>query len=335
MTVPPPGGPGAEAAGRFRLGRPGDADGGPNVRMMAVSLVLAVGMWFTFGLRESYVVTIPVALSVVGVPAGQALREAPPTVARATFSGEGWRLMLLDRSTPVVPLDADAASVDLERAVLASGLATDVVLQSVRPKVVRLALEPEARRRVAIRLVSDIRTADQYGLLRPPRLLPDSVEVVGAASLVAALTSWPTDPLRLVGVQASATIMLGLADAGGGLLTPSVRTTTVQVPVAEFTGGERLVTVRVVNVPRGIAAVRTEPATLRARYRVPLTENDLFGRARDAAGFEAVVDYRDIARDTTSGTVSVAPRVPAGLDVRDVTLQPSRVEYFIVRPPTP
>ena len=337
MTAPPPGGQTAGAPGRFRLGRPGapDAGAGPNARMMAVSLVLAVGMWFTFSLRESYVVTVPVSLNVVGVPAGQALREAPPTVARATFSGEGWRLMLLGRSTPVVPLDADAPAVDLERAVLASGLATSVVLQSVRPKTVRLSLEPEARRRVPIQLVSDIQTADQYGLLRPPRLLPDSVEVVGAASLVAGLTSWPTEPLRLTGVQTSQTVALALADAGGGLLTPSVRTTTVQVPVAEFTGGERVVSVRVVNVPDGIAAVRTEPATLRARYRVPLTENDLFGRARDAADFEAVVDYRDIARDTTSGTVSIAPRVPPGLDVRDVTLSPSRVEYFIVRPPTP
>ena len=308
---------------------------GPNVGAMAISLVLAVGLWFTFGLRETYVVTVPVALRVVGVPAGQALRAAPPASARATFRGEGWRLMLLARSTPVVPLDADAPSVDLERAVLASGLSANLTLQGVRPKTARLSLERVARRRVPIRLVSDIRTAPSYGLLRPPRLLPDSVEVVGAASLVAALTSWPTARLVLDDVQAATTRTVALADPFGGLLAPSVRMTTVQVPVAEFTGGERLVDVRVVNVPRGIAAVRTEPAQLRARYRVPLTENDLYGRARDAPDFFAVVDYRDIARDTTSGTVSAAPRVPAGLDVRDVALSPSRVEYFIVRRAAP
>ncbi|HEX8298483.1 MAG TPA: hypothetical protein VF594_04915 [Rubricoccaceae bacterium] len=302
---------------------------------MAVSLVLAIGLWFTFGLRETYVVTVPVALRIVGVPAGFALSEPPPSSARATFRGEGWRLMLLARTTAVVSIDADAPAVDLERAVLASGLSANLTLQGVRPKTARLALDREARRRVPVRLVSDIRTAPSYGLLRAPRLLPDSVEVVGAASLLDRLTSWPTVALVLDDIQTPTTRTVALADPFQGLLTPSVRSTTVQVPIAEFTGGERLLEVRVVNVPAGIAAVRTEPAVLRARYRVPLTENDLYGRARDAPDFFAVVDYRDIARDTTSGTVTAAPRVPRGLDVRDVALSPSRVEYFIVRQAAP
>ena len=41
----------------------------------------------------------------------------------------------------------------------------------------------------------------------------------------------------------------------------------------------------------------------------------------------------DIARDTTAtdGQVPVSARVPEDLDIRDVTLQPSRVGYFIQR----
>ncbi|HEX9951787.1 MAG TPA: YbbR-like domain-containing protein, partial [Rubricoccaceae bacterium] len=223
--------------GASRAAPPGAAsDGrradGSNVGAMAISLVLAVGLWFTFGLRETYVVTVPVELRVVGVPAGQALRAAPPAAARATFRGEGWRLMLLARSTPVVPIDADAAAVDLERAVLASGLSANLTLQGVRPKTARLSLERLARRRVPVRLVSDIRTAPSYGLLRPPRLLPDSVEVTGAASLVEGLTSWPTVRLVLDGLQAPTTRTVALADPFGGLLMPSVRSTTVQVPIA-------------------------------------------------------------------------------------------------------
>ncbi len=316
---------------------PSDAEprSGPNVRAMALSLVVAVGLWFTFGMRETYTVTVPVTLRVVGVPEGQALASPPPQTARATVRGEGWRLLFLTRTVPTIPLYADAASVDLERAVLAAGLPAGVDLQSVRPKSARLALDAQIQRRVPIRLVSDLRTDPGYGLLRPPRLLPDSVTVTGARSLVSRLDAWQTEILEAHEVQASFARTVALRDTFAGLVAPNVRSTTVQVPIAEFTGGERDVAIRVINLPAGVAGVRTEPATLRARYRVPLTADDLYGRARSAAGFVAVVDYRDIARDTTSGTVAASPRVPAGLDVRDVTLSPSRVEYFIVRRAAP
>lgn len=307
----------------------------PNLAAMALSLVVAVGLWFSFSMRETYTVAVPVSLRVAGVPEGQALSARPPATARATFRGEGWKLLLLSRSAPVVPLYADAASVDLERAVAASGLPPGVDVQSVRPRTARLAFDRQVSRRVPIRLVSDIRPVPSFGLLRPPRLLPDSVTVTGAAGLVAALAAWPTERLDAADVREPLTVTVALRDTLAGLVTVSARTTTVQIPIAEFTEGVRTLRVRVVNVPRGIAGVRTDPARVRATYRVPLTADDLYGQAQTAAGFVAVLDYRDIARDTTSGTVAVASRVPAGLDVRDVALAPSRVEYFLVRRAAP
>ncbi|HEX8386419.1 MAG TPA: hypothetical protein VF576_09560 [Rubricoccaceae bacterium] len=298
---------------------------------MLVSLVVAVGLWLTFSMREAYTVDVDVALRVAGVPEGQALSAAPPAFARATLRGEGWKLLVLSRSAPVVPLYADGASVDLERAVAASGLPPGVDVQGVQPREVRLRLDRRVSRRLPIRLVSGVRPAPSFGLLRPPRLLPDSVTVTGAAGLVAGLRAWPTVRLDASDVRAPLTRTVALQDTLAGLLVPSVRTTTVQVPIAEFTEGVRSLAVRVVNVPAGIAGVRTEPSRVRATYRVPLTRDDLYERARTSSGFVAVVDYRDIARDTTSGTVPVAARVPAGLDVRDVALSPTRLEYFIVR----
>jgi hypothetical protein len=302
---------------------------------MLLSVAVAVGLWFTFSMRETYTVSVDVGLRVVGVPAGQALTASPPAVARATLRGEGWKLLVLTRSSPTVPLYADAPSVDLERAVAAAGLIPGVDVQSVQPREIRLVLGREVRRRLPIRLVSGIRPAPSFGLLRPPRLLPDSVTVTGAETLVAGLDAWPTVPFEAADVRASLTRTVALRDTLVGLLVPSVRTTTVQVPIAEFTEGVRSLPVRVVNVPAGIAGVRTEPSRVRATYRVPLTRDDLYEQARTTTGFVAVVDYRDIARDTTSGTVPVAARVPAGLDVRDVALSPPRVEYFIVRRAAP
>ena len=67
---------------------------------------------------------------------------------------------------------------------------------------------------------------------------------------------------------------------------------------------------------------------MRASFRAPTGE--AFARVQES-GFRAVVDYADIARDTTSGVVTVGARLPDGIDARDVRLEPSRVEYFLVR----
>ena len=304
---------------------------GPNVPAMLLSLAIAAGLWVTFSMRETYTVAVDVPLRVAGVPDGQALAALPPPAARATFRGEGWKLLRLTSAAPAVPLYADAATVDLERAVAASGLPAGVDVQSVRPQSLRLTLDARVSRRVPIRLVSAVRPAPSFGLLRPPRLLPDSVTVTGAARVVDRLASWPTAVLEADDVRAPLTRTVALADTLAGLVTASVRTTTAQLAIAEFTEGVRSLPVRVANVPRGLAGVRTEPARVRATYRVPLTRDDVYEQARVAVGFVAVVDYRDIARDTTSGTVAVAARVPPGLDVRDVVLSPSRVEYFLLR----
>ena len=63
----------------------------------------------------------------------------------------------------------------------------------------------------------------------------------------------------------------------------------------------------------------------------PETLEEEFERASSTPDFVAEVDYMDIARDTALGTVSVRPRIPAGLPVRQVRLSPSRLEYFTVR----
>lgn len=303
----------------------------PDALAVAVSILVAVVLWFTFSMREDFTVEADVALAVARLPEGQALAARPPPTARATFRGEGWTLLALTRARSTVALVADGPGVDLVRAVSASGLPAGVRVENVRPRAVDLVLEPRVERRIPIRLDERIGTAPSFGLLRAPRLLPDSVTVTGAASVVRGLTAWPTETLIAADVRAPLTRTVALRDTLGGLVELSVRSTTVQVPVVEFTEGRRMLRVVVEGAPPG-GGVRVEPAEVRASYRVPLA-SQAYEVAESAPGFVAVVDYAEIVRDTTDGRVRVRPRVPPGLDVRDVSVSPSRVDYFLVRRP--
>ena len=298
---------------------------------MVLSLVVASVMWFSFSMRETYPVTLRVPIEIVQTPPGTALRESPPEDVTVTLAGDGWTLLTFTRNPPTIRVEAERSTVDLAASLREAGLPAGVQVQSVQPAIIELALDTRTRRRLPIRLRQNIQTQTSHDLIGPPTLSPDTVEVTGAQSLLAVLDDWPTDVLDLEDLDQSTTQIVALADTFGGLLRPAVDGTRVRVDVGEFTEGRRRLDIRVENLPPGVAGVRFDPDEVLAVYRTPL-EGAVYDLALTTPGFYAVVDFFDIERDTTDGEVPVSAKWPAGLDVRDVTLQPSRVGYFIQRP---
>lgn len=343
MTPVAPPRPSSRLAVRERLRAllPGtkDADDSPEPvsrrwLAMALSLIVALVMWFSFSMRGTYPVTMRLPIEVMRTPPGQALSKAPPSTVTVTLSGDGWTLLSLTRNPPVLNIVADGSTVDLNAALQESGLPAGIQIQSIQPQTIELALDTRTTRRLPIRLRRRIETKPSYDLRRPPTLSPDSVMVTGAQSLLGGLEDWPTEVFVATGVERDLRRRVALSDTFGGLLSPSVSGTVVTVEVGKYTEWDRDLIVEVENLPPGILGVRFDPARVRARYRVPL-EGDEFDRAETSRQFRAVVDYFDIARDTTDGQVSVSARWPADLDVRGVTLLPNRVGYFIQRPAAP
>ena len=297
---------------------------------MLLSLVVAAILWFSFSMREDYTVPITVPVDVASTPSGTALREPPPREATVTLRGDGWSLLGLARRPPLVRIAARSETVDMAQAV-AEALPTSagaVEVQSVQPSVVELRFDTRTSRRLPIRLRERIQTAPPYGLLRRPQLQPDSVSVTGAQSLLGGLTDWPTDVLVLERVREDLTREVALSDTFGGLLTPSVRSTVVQLSVGEYTVGTRSLPVTVENLPPGVAGVRFSPETVEAEFDVPAV-GAAYDQALTSDAFRAVVDYADIERDTLDGSVPVSVRWPDGLNIRDVSIDPGTVGYFI------
>lgn len=296
---------------------------------MVLSGVIAVFLWFFFSMNASYTIDVEVPLEF-SLPQDMALSARPPRQARVTVQGDGWSLIPLVRTPQSVRTRVSSATVNVESAIRDSRQFSDVVIQGATPERVELQMEDREARLLPIRLVRQFTMAPSYDLLRPPRLSPDSVMVSGAASVIGSLLDWPTVPLVREGVRDSFSTVVALSDTLEGLIVgKSPQATLVSVPVAAFTQGERMLEVAVRNLPAGVAAVRTEPARIRATYSVP-AEQRADELARTATDFRAVVDYADILRDTTSQTVPVSVQIPPSLDVRNVSLDVRRVEYFIV-----
>jgi hypothetical protein len=298
---------------------------------MALSIAVAFVLWLTVNMRETYTITVESPLEVVSLPEGQALRDPVPRTVRVQYEGVGWDLLNLRRNPPDVPLYVDGPAVDLVNAAAESArLPLGVAVRSVQPAALELELDAAVTRRLPVRLTGDLDFAPGYGLLRPPRLDPDSVVVSGARSLVGGLRAWPTAPLALAGLRRSVSTVLPLSDTLEGLVRLSADRALVGLEVGQFTEGSRTLEVRVEGVPPGVSAVRLIPGRVRATYLVPI-EGDHYERAEETGDFYAVVDYADIVRDTAAGTVPVRPHVPEGLPLKELHLEPRRLEYYTVR----
>ncbi|MDX1438289.1 MAG: CdaR family protein [Rubricoccaceae bacterium] len=307
------------------------ADSKRKIVAVLCCFLVAFALWFTVSMRETYTVTVQSPISIVSLPAGQALTSSPPGVVNVQLQGVGWDLLALSRKPPEVRVSAEEAEVDLLQATVeTSQLPAGVFVQSVQPQVVSLSLDSEASIRVPVELVGKVETEPPYGLIREHSLAPDSVTVTGARSILAEIDSWPTETVSLDGLRQPRSVSIALSDTLAGLVRLSEEDVRLTVHVAQLTEGSRMLTVVPINVPEGVSEVRFIPGRVRATYDVP-TEGTDYDDAREAEDFYAFVDYADILSDTTAGTVPVHVRVPEGLLIQNVRLDPRRLEYFTVR----
>jgi hypothetical protein len=291
-----------------------------------MALVVAFVLWFTFSMRESYLVVVEVPLVVDRLPEGRALGQAPPERARVTVQGEGWELLKLRRRPPDLAIGATDERVDVYAAASESNrFPPGVSVQSVIPSSIVLDLEPRITRTVPVRVRTQLATAELYDFLGTPTVEPDTVQVSGARSIVNTLQYWPTVPVVREDVNRSFTAAVPLADTLRGLVATSVSQVRVSVPVALFTEATRELEVRTEGAPPGTDPIRLIPSRVTATYRIPV---DQFDRSRETEAFYAFVPY-DVALGDTSGTVQPLLHLPEELYVRDARVEPRRLQYRI------
>lgn len=292
---------------------------------ITVCILIALLLWFTLTMQESYTASFDLPTRIVNLPADTALTELPPRRVRVQVRGEGFQLLQLRYNPTPVPINAAVDQVDLEA--IGTQLPKGLELQNVSPRQFDLRKEPRITRQIPIRLDSRIVTPETYDLMAPPQLSPDSVVVSGARSIVERLSTWPTEPLTVEALRDSLVTRVALKDTLDGLVqlvsTSSTRVTAVSRP---FTEGSREIDVEVTGVPTTQRVVRLDPSTVKVRYRVPLAQ---YEAAQQAPDFFATVAYEEIRADTT-GRIRPEVHLPNDLTLRDVAVIPPVLGYFEV-----
>ena len=289
--------------------------------LISICVLIAVVLWFTLSIRETYTVAIDMPTMVSNLPDDTALATLPPEMVQVQLRGEGIELFRFHFNPPTLLIDAAKDEVDFTSLV---SLPPGVVAENFSPRVFQLQKERRISRKIPIRSQADIETAETYDFFELPVLMPDSVIVSGAQSIVNGLKEWPTVHYQRSGLRDSLRVTIPLVDTLTGLVTLSRTATTLKAVAIEWTEGRRELRVEVTEVPTTQRIVQLEPPTVRVTYRVPLSQ---FEQARDARDFYATVPYTVMRADTTG---YVRPRIhqPSELWLRNVEYFPSTLRYY-------
>jgi hypothetical protein len=301
----------------------GDDDTSRRGLPMAVCILISFVIWLSLTLQEPRTVSFEVPTRLVNMPADKALTDVPPSTVRVKVSGEGRQLIWLYMNPPTLPIDAANSEVNVAAA-LDLAQEAGVQIESVEPQRVDLVKEPRVERTVPVASRVDVRLPPAHELLHPPRLMPDSVQVTGAASVVGVLEAWPTESRVLDGVTDTVETTVALLDTLSRLTERSTESITLRVEAGKFAEATREIDVDVTGVPSNQNLVALDPSTIRVRYRVLFDQ--LFESQR-VSNFFATVPYSQIRSDTT-GYVEPRIHTPPNLVIRDPEPLPARLQYY-------
>ncbi len=289
--------------------------------IITLCVLIAVVLWFTLSIRETYTIEVEMPTQVANLPEDTALVALPPATVQVQVSGEGFDLFGLRLNPPTLLMDAQAKEVVLEDLV---SLPQGIKNEGVTPRRFVFQKEPRISRKIPIRSRALVEAAELYAFFDVPVLTPDSIVVSGAVSIINDLQEWPTEVFSHTGLQDSLVVTLPLADTLAGLVQKSPTETTLTTVARKYAQWQRVLLVKVREVPTTVRVVSFEPPTVKATYIVPLSQ---FDQARDDEDFYAWVSYAAILADTT-GRVRPEINRPEGVSFLYINIYPSTLQYF-------
>lgn len=295
------------------------------IAVFGVAYVVAIGMWMLINLDNEYGMNLKIPLMYGDFPEGKAPVESLPEFVEASVSGEGWKLLSLFGSAPRVPVNVNEEDlVNLTQAVQnqLSGV-SGLNVTRVRPPSVRIQLDERITRKVPVRPEIGIDFRRQFGPVGSTRIIPDSVSVSGARSLVEGIQHWPTRPRNFSDLNQSLDIRLAL-EPTNELISLSTNEVNFRLEVSEFTEGEMRVPVLLRGGDESLN-YSLSPSSVMVRFDVPIGQ---YSAALDQLLFDAYVNFNEILEDETGFIEPNVIILEKDFEVRIRSVQPRRVSYF-------
>ncbi|MCB0725629.1 MAG: hypothetical protein KDC73_13115 [Ignavibacteriae bacterium] len=298
-----------------------------NFRLYLFSFGFAFILWLYLKFNVAYNIELSIPLHV-HVTNNQALSENLPENITVVASGKGWDLLnLMISRDKDFSLDLSNIKNDTKlntRQLLSERLdvPSNVSIVSVDPETINISFEKVFKKYVKVRNNVALQLADGYEIIGEPRIIPDSVLVSGASSIVSNIKYLSTEYKLVKDVKENVTETVAIKDTLSNIIRiePSMVSVTFEVDLlAERKFNDLDITIE--NLPDD-KEVLLVPPKLGLSLRGGVNElADI-----NPGDIKVIVRYGDIENDSLG---FIIPEIILPIEASIISLTPEKLQYII------
>lgn len=298
------------------------------IHIIVATTLFALLVWFSVSMSYQYQTTVSAPIEVQDLPAGKAIKSKLPKHVQLKFRGDGWRLAALLFGTKLkfaidlTALPSGQKVITLNDLSERISLPIGVQATDMKPESVYVSLDTYFEKKVPLIPNYTISFREGYAQVGPVVLIPDSVSVGGAESIVRNIGSWALPHHEIDDLRNSVNTTFPLVDTTAYQLSFRPQEVIVRINVQQF--AEKVfsgIPVEVTDLPFN-REVLLSPPKIEIVVRGGIEQlSDL-----TSEDFHAVIDYTSILQNK-SGTLSPSVESPAGVHI--VSKRPDALQYII------
>ena len=298
--------------------------------IVVLSVAFGILVWFSVAISDEYQVTVQAPLRIENVPPGKAISSSIPPTLTLRLHGKGWQMASalwmsdLALTFPVQMFTGGKRAITFSDVAEKLSSKIGVQLVEMSPDSIFVQLDQQMQKTVPIVLDCQMTFRDGYGQVGQTVVVPDSVTVFGAGTVLRSIDSWSTVRGAFENLRAPLETDLQLAPAGSRVVVlsvPQVHISADVEPFAEKTVSGLVVEVKEVAPSRELILI---PPKIDVVIRGGIRQLSTIA----ADDFHVSVDYRDVVVDS-SGYVDATILAPPGVQV--VARKPEHLQFVVRR----
>lgn len=298
-----------------------------NIIIFVNTFIFSVLIWFYINMNLTYSHVINVPLEVT-YSKNQAISSELPSNVEITIKAKGWELIsIMLMKEPKYLLDVSGYKKDgsiylSQNAVDALQFPSGVIVQNVDPDIIEFTFDNIITKYVKVEANTVVNTKTGYIVVGSPRIVPDSVKLTGARSVISKIKYLSTIYREFNGIGSSFSRDIEIQDTLANLIKVEPKVVNVFYRIelyAEKTFEDVEVSVR--NVPED-KEVLIVPPKIKVSLRGGVEQlSKLF-----SSDIKALIDYSQIVSDEQG---YVVPRLELPENLNVIQLEPEEFQYIV------
>lgn len=296
--------------------------------IILATILFAILLWASVSMTYEYTTFVSLPVQLKNLPANSALKKTLPKSVTMKLKGTGWHLLKYTITSEKIFL-IDASYFSKSSIVYTNYIISDyfllppeITLLDSSPDSIALEIDVSSEKKVKVIPDVDVEFSDGYGQIGVASILPDSVVIRGAKSILDTLNEWTTEKKNFVEISKPLNTTLKLTEPLQYILNLEQSEINYSInvqPFAEKTFPGINIEIRVLPPNREVILI---PPKLDVIIRGSIDMLADFS----SENIKAYIDYQYLLADST-GYIQPEIIIPDGLKI--VRKQPDQFQFII------